>query len=148
MKILQMSLLASAVFLAACGGTSGSSSSSSDDSSSGGSATDIQSTADLITEPGFELNSTAALQIDITVSALANERAYLYLCEKEDTDTLNYEQCLVKTPMSGGEYSATFTLGNDVETLGLEIWTYDPTDEPDQYSWTRSEDGLDWSISS
>lgn len=137
--------VALAMLLSACGGTSGGSSSS-DDSSGGGS--EVRSTADLKTEPEFELKSTATLQLDINIAKLADERAYLYVCQKKDTNTLNYDRCLVKTPISGGQYSGTFTLGNDVETLGAEVWTYDPSDDPDPYSWARSKDGMSWNISS
>ncbi len=148
MKTLHASLLVSAtILLAACGGTSSSSSDSSDSDQNGGNTT-IQSTADLKTEPEFELKSTATLQLDINITQLADERAYLYVCQRKDTTTLNYDRCLVKTPISEGQYSGTFTLGNDIETLGLEVWTYNPDDEPVQYSWARSKDGMSWNVSS
>jgi len=136
--------LALAVLLSACGGTSGSGGSS---DGLGDGSTEVRSTADLQTTAEFELKSTEALELEVSVAALADERAYLYVCQKKDTSTLNYDRCLVKTPMSGGQYSGTFTLGNDIETLGLEVWTYDPADDPDQHSWSRSVHGMNWTVS-
>jgi hypothetical protein len=120
--------------MVACGGTSN------DD--------DAKSSADLKVDPNFELKSTGLLKLDVDLASLANERAYLYVCQRKDTTTLNYDRCLVKTPISEGQYSGTFTLGNDTETLGLEVWTYNPDDEPVQYSWARSKDGMSWNVSS
>lgn len=134
-----------AVLLGACGGTSGSSSSS---DNTGGSDTDVRSTADIKTEAEFELKSTASLQVTVNLSELVGQRAYLYICQKQDVSTLNYDRCLVKTPMSDGQYSGTFTLGNEIETLGMEVWSYDPAEEPRPYSWARSQSGMTWDVSS
>jgi|GEM_PF-4042339 len=135
MKTLHTCLLVSTtILMVACGGTSN------DD--------DAKSSADLKVDPNFELKSTGLLKLDVDLASLANERAYLYVCQRKDTTTLNYDRCLVKTPISEGQYSGTFTLGNDTETLGLEVWTYNPDDEPVQYSWARSKDGMSWNVSS
>ena len=135
MKTLHTCLLVSTtILMVACGGTSN------DD--------DAKSSADLKVDPNFELKSTGLLKLDVDLASLANERAYLYVCQRKDTTTLNYDRCLVKTPISQGQYDGTFTLGNDIETLGLEVWTYNPDDEPVQYSWARSKDGMNWNVSS
>ncbi|MFL0807917.1 MAG: hypothetical protein K6L60_11585 [Oceanobacter sp.] len=135
MKTLHTCLLVSTtILMVACGGTSN------DD--------DAKSSADLKVDPNFELKSTGLLKLDVDLASLANERAYLYVCQRKDTTTLNYDRCLVKTPISQGQYDGTFTLGNDTETLGLEVWTYNPDDEPVQYSWARSKDGMSWNVSS
>jgi len=135
MKTLHTCLLVSTtILMVACGGTSN------DD--------DAKSSADLKVDPNFELKSTGLLKLDVDLASLANERAYLYVCQRKDTTTLNYDRCLVKTPISEGQYSGTFTLGNDTETLGLEVWTYNPDDEPVQYSWARSKDGMSWNVNS
>ena len=135
MKTLHTCLLVSTtILMVACGGTSN------DD--------DAKSSANLKVDPNFELKSTGLLKLDVDLASLASKRAYLYVCQRKDTTTLNYDRCLVKTPISNGQYDGTFTLGNDIETLGLEVWTYNPDDEPVQYSWARSKDGMSWNVSS
>lgn len=154
MDKLKLILLASAVVVASgCGGTSGGSSDEGNNLTPSPAPTptpepEAKSTADLQTTAEFEFSSTEVLTLDLDIARLANERGYLYVCQKKDTSTLNYDRCLVKTPISNGQYDGTFTLGNDIETLGLEVWTYNPDDEPVQYSWARSKDGMSWNVSS
>ena len=150
MDKLKLMLLASAVVVASgCGGTSGGSSDEGNNLTPNPTPTpspEVTSTAELQTTAEFEFSSTEALTLDLDIVRLASERGYLYVCQKKDANTLNYDRCLVKTPISNGQYDGTFTLGNDIETLGLEVWTYDPADEPDSYSWARSKDGMTWTV--
>ncbi len=144
MKHHSLSCIFLATFLTACGGTS----SSSGTSSSPGTTTDATSTAQLVTEREYTLSANAVLDVSVAMSTLASERSYLYICHKTDDGSLDRERCLIKTPMANGQYNGTFTLGNDVEALGMEVWQYDPDAVPSTYSWARTDNGMSWNVSS
>ena len=146
-----------AAILSACGGTSETSPADDNPAGSDSSISDntpepepepvIKSTADLKTTAEFELKSTETLELVLSIAGLPEQRAYLYVCHLETNETLDRGRCLVKTPILDGAYSGTFNVGNDVEGLGLEVWSYVPNAEPVQHFWSRSEDTMNWTVS-
>ncbi len=147
------------LLLAACGGggSGGGSDTSSSDSSSQQNTTSNQveestpetstpeATTMLVTSEDFTLETTAKLSVDVTIKALDGERAYVNICHTNGDGNIDYSNCLVKTPLTNGEYTSDVTIGNEVQVLAMQVWRYSETDEPINFLWQRS-NGLLWSI--
>lgn len=109
----------------------------------------IQSTSDLVTTEDFIFSAVDELDITIALNDLQYERAYINLCHFKETQdqsqTIDYSNCVLNTPLKNGSFERGIALGNDITALKMEIWRYDINQEPLSYTWSR-ENGLDWTI--
>jgi len=143
--------------LIACGGGGGSDSSAPaapDTSQTEPEETPVEpvvevNTVDVVASEDFLVKSTAELTLSIEIADLRFERAYLNLCHQTDSAEIDYNNCIVKTPLKNGMFEKTITIGHDVDQLELQVWRYDPTAEPYTYVWVRDgEASMNWSVGS
>lgn len=107
---------------------------------------DPVSTKDLVVTEEFELRSTGPLLVEVSIPELQYTRSYVNICRKNESGTgLDYNSCLLNTPLKNGELSVELLLGNETNSLDMEVWQYDPAIQPLAFEWTR-EGGMVWRV--
>jgi hypothetical protein len=102
------------------------------------------STSDLYTDGDFTFESFEELNIEIDSEYLSESRAYINLCRKGNNEKIDYSNCILKQPLSGGYLKARVAVGYEIQSLELAIWQY-TADAPVIYdTWSRSLDGMLW----
>ncbi|MFC1747533.1 hypothetical protein ACFL2V_01870 [Pseudomonadota bacterium] len=104
-------------------------------------------TKQLSAEPYFEMKTSHTLTIDFSWAELSEQRAYLSICQQAPAhETIDYTNCLLRTPINNGEFQGTIVVTNDQRKLFAEVWRYDLTSQPisqkyeiEQYSQQRWE---------
>lgn len=156
MFINKILLIATSAFLiVACGGGGGSTEApaSEIETNSGSSESTEETTTEnnpetttmLVTGEEFLLETNADISINIVIRELFGQRAYVNICHTDTEGNIDYTDCIVKTPLTNGEYMSVITIGNEVEELAMQVWRYSLTEEPINSLWRRS-NGLLWDI--
>ena len=93
----------------------------------------------LTIDQSFDLKTDFDLLIDAKLST-GNIRAYLNVCQsKADSGKADYQNCILRKPISQGELNQQVTLSRQDITLIAEIWLYDNNPEPLRYQWQYDE---------
>ncbi len=100
---------------------------------------------DVVAHVDFLFNSVATLHINVAIKSLMYRRAYINICHTDAYEELQYDDCLLNSPLRRGQIISDLTIANGVETLGMEIWVYSEGDEPLRFTWSRN-DGLAWIV--
>lgn len=104
----------------------------------------IESTAqtshEIIVPDDFSLNSERSFNLRINRSEDDNQAAYLSLCSdyKQHSNgsySINYESCLLRTPLNEINYEAVITVTNDTKALVAALWFMDGTKDPIITNW-------------
>tara|TARA_B100000767_G_scaffold244626_1_gene243027 strand:+ start:205 stop:507 length:303 start_codon:yes stop_codon:yes gene_type:complete len=99
----------------------------------------------LTTTEDFLIQSTTELNINVSISELAYQRAYINVCYSTLDNKIDYSNCIIQKPLIEGILSNQVIIGNQVDTLHMEVLIYDVNSVPRTFTWERS-DGLDWSV--
>lgn len=96
-------------------------------------------TADLVVDANFTLNTFSEHTLDVDVSNRLNGRMFINVCELVDevSEQLNYQSCLLTAPLKDGRLSISLTVSNSVDALGAEIVFPDNLDAHEIHYWTR-----------
>ncbi len=106
---------------------------------------DYTASEDVVANPNFGFDSVSVVRINITIDALKYRRAYINICHKNNDDELQYDNCLLNTPLKNGELHSDLTVANGVGSLGMEIWVYSVDEIPLKFIWSR-DDGMTWLV--
>ena len=102
-------------------------------------------TSELTTTEEFLIKSTAELTIDVSISELAYQRAYINVCHSTVDNQIDYSNCVIQKPLNDGSINNQVTIGNEVDSLHMEVWTYDVDSIPRSFTWKRDY-GFDWVV--
>ena len=104
----------------------------------------IESTAktshEIIVPDGFTLSSERSFNLRITRSKDDSQAAYLSLCSDyqqhdDESYSINYDSCLLRTSLSDVNYEAVITVTNDTAGLVATIWFMDESKKPLITDW-------------
>lgn len=110
----------------------------SEDSTSSDAGSEVIMT-DLVIDKSFDLKTDVGLLIDAKIST-GNVRAYLNVCQsKADSGKADYQNCILRKPISQGELNQKVILSRQDIALVAEIWLYDNNPEPLRYQWQYDE---------
>lgn len=96
-------------------------------------------TADLIVDADFTLDTFSEHSLDVDVSSRLSGRMFINVCELVDevSEQLNYQSYLLTAPLKDGRLSLSLTVSNSVDALGAEIVFPDNLDAHEIHYWTR-----------
>ena len=103
------------------------------------------STSELTTTEDFLIESTAELNIDVSISELEYQRAYINVCHSTEDNKIDYSNCVIQKPLKDGSIYNQVTIGNEVDNLHMEVWSYEVNSIPRSFTWKRDY-GLDWVV--
>ncbi len=106
--------------------------------------TPVQESWDIVAEEGFLFQASNTLSLNIDLPEFQNRRAYINLCQINEHNSINYQNCILKSPLRNGYFNKEVDIGNQIEHLALAIWPYTGED-PLVFQWERTA-GLDWVI--
>ncbi len=122
------------------GGTGGSNTGNAD--GTGNSVNQVQEMKDLSIARANELRAVTELNIEVRVTAA---RSYLSICPDPGAEitvsSLDYDSCLVRSPLDGSSRSFTLDLPNHVDQLVAILWFYDAGKQPLIQRWQRNSGG-------
>ncbi len=103
--------------------------------------------ADIEVPEGFDFATSQPIAILVDVGSSFSSKLYLTVCRDHDEATTgrtgpDYEQCLTRTPVTGGTYQGKIDLPNDIESLTATLWSFDPAEPVKNVSWRRDRDNL------
>jgi len=140
-------LTATAFSLTACGGAETSGSSSSNNSTTAGTAGETQSLAKLEIDQANELRSVSELGVEVSMET---DRSFLSICldpgEAADVNSLDYENCMIRSPLQANTNNFTVELPNHVDRLVAVIWFYETDKAPIIERWRQGDTGALWRI--
>jgi hypothetical protein len=95
---------------------------------------------EIVVPDGFALSSERSFDLRITRSQDDNQAAYLSLCKdyKQHNDgsySINYDSCLLRTPLSDINYEGVIIVTNDTVGLVAALWFMDESKEPLFTEW-------------
>jgi len=128
-----------AVFLsvASCGGGGNDASSN---NSSGTIQGPPQSLDELRIPRDNELSTVAELNVEVQINA---NKSFLSICdipgEELDADTVNYEKCILRTPIDNNLNAFKIILPNHIDSLVAIVWFYETGRQPLVQRWQRIE---------
>lgn len=96
-------------------------------------------TADLVVDANFTLNTFSEHTLDVDVSNRLNGRMFINVCELVDdvNEQLNYQACILTAQLKDGRLSVPLTVSNSVDALGAEIVFPDNLDAHEIHYWRR-----------
>ncbi|MFT5838905.1 MAG: hypothetical protein ACI9UT_001406 [Flavobacteriales bacterium] len=99
-----------------------------------------QTSHDIIVPSGFALNSERSFNLKITRSKDDYQSAYLSICSdyqqhNDDSYSINYDSCLLRTSLSDINYEAVITVTNDTKGLVAALWFMDIAKKPLINDW-------------
>ncbi|QFU74583.1 hypothetical protein EY643_02345 [Halioglobus maricola] len=102
-------------------------------------------TEDLQVPDGFVFDDTYVLSVDIDVSAVLDEKAYLSICsEYSQTGSdyeINFDACQLSTPLVGGRYVGELNLTGSTTELLVVILPLQSPEDALYYPWSRQQSG-------
>lgn len=125
-------ILALAGLLTACGGGGGGGSSPATGGQSAVQASPQEtpvstSLDDLVVDPGFNLQATFTLDVDVQLNQ--SKRAYFSLCDQyrqsDSGISVDFESCLFRGALDAGALSQSLQVANHSRELMAVIWFYD-----------------------
>jgi hypothetical protein len=139
-------LLTGMLTLAGCGGADGG---GSGDSSTGASTVTAdsgvdaaQGMQDLVIARSNELAAVTELNTEVQMIA---DRSYLSVCPDSGGEiavtSLDYDSCLLRSPLDAGTRTFTLSLPNHVDRLVAIIWFYEAGKQPLIQRWQRNGGG-------
>lgn len=94
---------------------------------------------DLVIDPAHNLASVYKLHLAVDISSNSKGRAYISICENNDPQVditaINYQDCLLGSPLAQGKLAVELTLANHVQELIAVIWFTDITQSPVINQW-------------
>ncbi len=92
---------------------------------------------------GFDFATSRPLDIDL--AADVPDKTYLTVCRSysaaADSGFLSdYEHCLLRTAVRGGQYRGRVEVPNDVTELAVTVWSFDPVQAVRAVTWEREPD--------
>ena len=134
-------LIAILTAVVGCGGGSGSGSGGNDASSNNSSGTiqgPPQSLDELRISKKNELSTVAELNVEVQINA---SKSFLSICDIPggdlDVDTVNYERCILRTPIDNSLNAFKITLPNHIDSLVAIVWFYETGRQPLVQRWQR-----------
>jgi hypothetical protein len=99
-----------------------------------------QSSHEIVVPNGFALKSERSFNLKITRSEDDNQAAYLSLCSdyqqhSDESYSINYSSCLLRTSLSDINFEAVITVTNDTKGLVAALWFMDGIKEPLINDW-------------
>ncbi len=130
-------LLAVFIFVSGCGGGGGSNDSSPNNSS--GTIQDPPQSLDELRIPREnELSAVSELNVEVQINA---SKSFLSICdipgEELDVDTVNYESCVLRTPIDNNLNAFKIILPNHIDSLVAIVWFYETGRQPLVQRWQR-----------
>jgi len=136
-------LIAVFLFVAGCGGGGGGEGGGNDASSNNSSGTiqgPPQSLDELRIPRDNELSTVAELNVEVQINA---SKSFLSICnipgDELDADTVNYERCILRTPIDNNLNTFKIILPNHIDSLVAIIWFYENGRQPLVQRWQRIE---------
>ena len=138
-------LIAVLISVVGCGGGSGSGSGSGsggNDASSNNSSGTIQGPPQSLDELRIsrenELSTVAELNVEVQINA---SKSFLSICdipgEELDVGRVNYEKCILRTPIDNNLNAFKITLPNHIDSLVAIVWFYETGRQPLVQRWQR-----------
>ena len=130
-------LLAVFISVSGCGGGGGSNDASSNNSS--GIIQDPPQNLDELRIPREnELSTVSELKVEVQINA---SKSFLSICdfpgEEFDVDTVNYESCVLRTPIDNNLNAFKIILPNHIDNLVAIVWFYETGRQPLVQRWQR-----------
>jgi hypothetical protein len=99
-----------------------------------------QTSHDIVVPNGFALNSERSFNLKITRSKDDYQSAYLSICSdykqhSDDSYSINYDSCLLRTSLSDINYETVITVTNDTKGLVAALWFLDGAKKPIINDW-------------
>ena len=85
------------------------------------------------------------MNIDVSISELEYQRAYINVCHSTVDNQIDYSNCVIQKPLKDGSINNQVTIGNEVDNLHMEVWSYEVDSIPRSFTWERGY-GLDWVV--
>jgi len=128
------------LFVAGCGGGGeGGGNDASSNNSSGTIQGPPQSLDELRIPRDNELSTVAELNVEVQINA---NKSFLSICdipgEELDADTVNYEKCILRTPIDNNLNTFKITLPNHIDSLVAIVWFYEAGRQPLVQRWQRT----------
>jgi len=127
--------------VASCGGGSGGGGGGSDVTSSSSSGTvqsPPQSLAELRIPRENELSAVTELSVEVQINT---SKSYLSICdipgEELDVNKVNYEKCILRTPIDNNFNTFKLALPNHIDSLVAIVWFYEASRQPLVQRWHR-----------
>ena len=105
----------------------------------------VESSLEITAQEDFLLESKSRINLVIDIPALSKRRAYLSLCHLDNEGVIDYQNCMLRTPLRNGILERDIVIANDIETLKIAIWLYSLDDDPLEFQWQRAHGQL-WHI--
>jgi hypothetical protein len=87
-----------------------------------------------------ELSTVAELNVEVQINA---SKSFLSICdipdEELDVDTVNYESCVLRTPIANNLNTFKIMLPNHIDSLVAIVWFYETGRQPLVQRWQRIE---------
>ena len=88
---------------------------------------------------GFDFATSKALTVSVELGGAVPTNTYLTVCQsKADGNTANFDNCLVRSPVTAGTYATEISVPNDVDVLIAELWSLDTASVMQSVQWQRS----------
>ena len=144
--LLSALLLTSILTLAGCGGGegggSGDSSTGANTATANSGVDAAQDMQDLVIARTNELAAVNELNTEVRTIA---DRSYLSVCPDQgaeiDVSSLDYDSCLLRSPLDAGTRTFTLSLPNHVDRLVAIVWFYEAGKQPLIQRWQRNSGG-------
>lgn len=78
----------------------------------------------------FDLRSVGKIELVVDIDIDANEKSYLSVCHVKQGGGIDYENCVIRSKLTGGYYEGEFTNPPHVNELVAAIWFFDQNLEP------------------
>ena len=132
-------LLAVFIFVSGCGGGGGSEGNDASSNNSSGTIQDPPQSLDELRIPRENVLSTVAeLNVEVQINA---SKSFLSICdipgEELDVDTVNYESCVLRTPIDNNLNAFKIILPNHIDSLVAIVWFYETGRQPLVQRWQR-----------
>ena len=140
--IKKIPIIVMTLSLVACGGAAESDpeSSSNSSSNSNGNPSSSNGETNTNTTPGifeiakdFNLSGVENVEVSVDVESDPDEKSYLSIChmkQDESFPSIDYENCIVRSQVVGGEFSGQFKRPPHVMQLAFALWFFDTSKDP------------------
>ena len=138
--IKKIPIIVMTLSLVACGGAAESDPESSSNSSSNSNGNPSSSNGETNSTPGifeiakdFNLSGVENVEVSVDVESDPDEKSYLSIChmkQDESFPSIDYENCIVRSQVVGGEFSGQFKRPPHVMQLAFALWFFDTSKDP------------------
>lgn len=90
---------------------------------------------------GFDFAASKLVTVDVQLENQSVGETYLTVCRVSSVGKPDYDECLVRTPVKNGLYQGELQVSNDIESLIATLWSFNPAEVINTYTWVREENG-------